>query len=257
MQLFEFEDYAWFPNFLRKCMTRFIVLMHRFTGTADDISQLLTKGLQYAQEPHILDMCSGSGGPMKDVFLKLKTQEGLEQVRVTLSDLYPNKEAAAAIKAMNIDGFDYLTEPVNATKVPEHKGMRTMICSMHHMTPATATSILKDAKDARQPFCFFELSDNSFPKWLWWIAFPINVIMVVLLTPFIRPMTWQQLVFTYLIPVLPFLTAWDGAVSNARTYTMDDIDVLIKDLKSDDYMWEKGIVKTKGAPKSYLLGYPV
>ena len=37
---------------------------------------------------------------------------------------------------------------------------------------------------------------------------------------------------------------------------MRDYDELLVDLKSDDYIWEKGLIKGKGpAPKSYLLGY--
>ena len=37
-------------------------------------------------------------------------------------------------------------------------------------------SILKQAFDSRQGILVFEISDNSFPKWLWWIAIPVNII---------------------------------------------------------------------------------
>ena len=81
--------------------------------------------------------------------------------------------------------------------------------------------------------------------------------MVFFVTPFIRPMTWQQLVFTYIPPFpLPLFIAWDGAVSNVRTYTMNDLEELLSDLQSDDYVWEKGTIKGKPGAKSYLLGYP-
>ena len=68
-------------------------------------------------------------------------------------------------------------------------------------------------------------------------------------------MSWQQIIFTYLIPILPFGFAWDGAVSNARTYTLSDLDELLVGLKDDGYIWEKGIVEGK-IPSMYLIGKP-
>ncbi len=85
---------------------------------------------------------------------------------------------------------------------------------------------------------------------------PINIIAVLLLTPMVRPMSWQQLVFTYLIPVLPLAIAWDGAVSNARTYTLEDLDMLLQRIPSENYGWTKGKIPGKGGTKLYLKGGP-
>lgn len=35
IHLFEFEDQAWFPNWIRVLMTRYIMAFHRLIGTAD------------------------------------------------------------------------------------------------------------------------------------------------------------------------------------------------------------------------------
>ena len=104
---------------------------------------------------------------------------------------------------------------------------------------------------SKQPICIFEISDNSYPIALWWTAFPINIISCLFITPFVRPMSWQQIVFTYLIPIIPICFAWDGAVSNARTYTLEDMDILLKGLETKDYKWEKGVLKGK-SKKLYL-----
>ncbi len=80
-------------------------------------------------------------------------------------------------------------------------------------------------------------------------------LLAFFLTPFARPLTWRQLVFTYLLPVIPLCFAWDGAVSNARTYTLEDLDHLLAGLETDDYKWEKGRITGK-ARKLYLLGLP-
>ena len=47
--------------------------------------------------------------------------------------------------------------------------------------------------------------------------------MVLFMTPWVRPLSWQQLLFTYLIPIIPLCYAWDGQASIMRIYTFDDI----------------------------------
>lgn len=257
IQLFEFEDFPWFPNFLRICLTRYIIAIHGLLGSRGQIAGLLDRILKRSPQPQILDLCSGAGGPMPGVLDILEKEHGHAGLRLTMSDLYPNTKAAAQINGDGNPQTRYLERSIDASDIPEEeKGLRTMICSLHHMEPATAKRILADAKDARQPFMAFEISDNSFPKAIWWTAIPINFLMVFLFTPLVRPMSWQQLVFTYLIPLLPFFIAWDGAVSNARTYTLADMDLLLEGLESEGYEWERGTLKGK-AKMNYLIGIPV
>ena len=47
------------------------------------------------------------------------------------------------------------------------------------------------------------------------------------MTPLVKPLTWRQIVFTYLIPIIPICYAWDGQASLPRMYTMDDVEVLL------------------------------
>jgi hypothetical protein len=131
-----------------------------------------------------------------------------------------------------------------------------MVSSMHHMKPNVARQILKNAKESNQPILIFEISDNSPPIFLWWLAIPIAFVTSLFVTPMVRPMSWKQVVFTYLIPILPLFIAWDGAVSNARTYTLEDMEILIQGQSDENYQWEKGKIKGKGGNKVYLLGIP-
>ncbi|MCB0477216.1 MAG: hypothetical protein KDC84_03580 [Crocinitomicaceae bacterium] len=256
IHLFEFEDLPWFPDFVRVCMTRYLLLVHKLFGSRPVIAELLAKTLKETGKNKIIDLCSGAGGPMIEAYEDLKNGN-FKDLEVSLSDLYPNQSAAEEINSNGDANLSYITQPVDATHPQkELDGLRTMVCSFHHMTEQNAKAILKDAKDQKQPILIFEISDNSSPKFLWWIAFPINIFVVLLLTPMIKPFTKEQLIFTYLIPILPIAIAWDGAVSNARTYSQHDLDLLTKDLQSDDYIWEKGIVKGKGN-KLWLVGKPV
>jgi hypothetical protein len=258
IHLFEFEDMPWFPDWIRVLMTRYIMTFHKILGTAGLLEKLVEKGLQKSEALLILDLCSGSGGPMLDVAENLRTSGRFPDLKLMLSDLYPNHEAAKSINQKNDASVAYLTDPLDATQVRRGLvGLRTMVSSMHHMKPELARKILKNAKEANQPILIFEISDNSAPIFLWWLAMPFAFIMTFIFTPLVRPMSWQQLLFTYLIPILPIFIAWDGAVSNARTYTLEDMEDLIQGLSDKSYSWEMGKLKGKGGNKLYLLGSPM
>jgi hypothetical protein len=258
IHLFEFEDQSWFPDWIRVRMTRMIVVVHKFFGTSDTLAELIADVLKRTNTTNIIDLCSGSGGPMLEVVDKLKDDYKLPDTSIMMTDLYPNKKLA---QQLNSDGkayTQYNTQPVDATQLSEEqKGLRTMICSFHHMKPDIAKAILRDAKEAHQPICIYEISDNSMPPaWLWWIGLPFNFIFALFVSAAVRPMNWQQIIFTYLIPVIPLCFAWDGAVSNIRTYTLSDMDQLLEGLHAENYTWEKGTIKGKGGNKLYLKGIP-
>ena len=255
IHLFEFEDFAWFPEILRTYLTRYLIAVHKLLDSSTNISGLLSKLLISTQQNTIIDLCSGSGGPMIEVFEKVKGE--FPELSLTLSDLYPDISAATEINQAHNPAVRYHLQPVDAAKVPEQlNGVRTLICSFHHLKPDDAQKVLADAVDNHQPIFIYEISDNSFPKWLWWLAFPVNIITVLIITLTVRPLHWGQIVLTYLIPILPLVIAWDGAVSNARTYTLQDLDILLKDHNSPDYHWNSGTIEGKGGRKIYLMGYP-
>ena len=256
IHLFEFEDQPWFPDWIRTCLTRLIVVMHKLLNSSHHLAALTTKALQSTDTPRIIDLCSGSGGPMIEVYKTLKKNPGFENLELVLTDLYPNTELASEINRRKIPGLSYQTSPVNAKDVDgKLRGVRTMVGSFHHMKPDTARAILKDARDSNQPICIYEISDNSLPVFLWWLSLPLIFLMAFFITPFVKPLSLKQVIFTYLLPVIPFFFAWDGAVSNARTYTLKDIDLLIKGLDSGDFNWEKGQIPGI-AKRLYLLGIP-
>ena len=255
IHLFEVEDFNWFPNWIRIRLTRLVKLMHRIVKTEDKLIQILEPLILEGKHNSITDLCSGSGGPMVNVLEKLKKDSKFKNLKLTLTDLYPNLEMVKQFKTN--PSINYSSESVDVTKVNEDfKGLKTMICSFHHMKPEHAKEILKSAKENKDTICIYEISDNSFPSVLNIFTFFFNFINCFFITPFVRPMSWQQLVFTYIIPILPIGFAWDGAVSNARTYTLSDLDELLNGLKGDSYYWEKGVIKGT-IPSIYLIGKPI
>jgi len=254
IHLFEAEDQAWFPDSWRRSLTRLIVVMHKVLGTKEDLVSLASQLLQTTNQQHIIDYCSGNGGPMPDVVSVLREETSFSNLKLTLTDLYPAEDARKRLSA--IPYIKYSDKSIDVTKSHEEfQGVRTMICSFHHMTPDQATAILQSAVDDNAPILIYEISDNGFPMILNWLALPINIITGFFITPFVKGLTFQQLFFTYIIPIIPLFFAWDGAVSNMRTYTLDDLDELLSNVNSSNYHWEKGVIQNK-AKKVYLMGYP-
>lgn len=260
MSLFEFEDFRGFPGSLRECLTLYIAALHRVLGTERILAPLLARALKASGTDRIVDLCSGGGGPLLETTARLAADHGLRP-SVTLTDLYPNTDAAARINAAGDTAqIRYHLSPIDAGHVPDaFPGVRTMVCSFHHMPPPVARRILQDAFEKRQALCVLEISDNTQPRWLWWTAFPIGMLLVLLMTPFVRPLRLRQVLLTYVLPVLPVFISWDGAVSNARTYTEEDLRELLAGLEAPDYRWEIHHPQAPGAPATMLtlLGLPI
>jgi len=82
---------------------------------------------------------------------------------------------------------------------------------------------------------------------------------VLALMPFVRPFRWGYLIFTYLIPVLPLMICWDGAVSMLRVYSPSELRELTQGLHRSSYGWEIGYIQACGVigKLPYLVGRPI
>ena len=138
-----------------------------------------------------------------------------------------------------------------------------MVNCFHHMSPQEARSILSNAIEKREPLLIYEMGGHQtvpFPVWL--ITLPIGLAFVFLMafvkSAFVRPLTFQQLFFTYVIPLIPLFYAWDGHASMSRIYRFEDLDELLEGLEAPGYTWERGYGRSEKGGKlgSYLLGMP-
>jgi hypothetical protein len=244
LHLFEFHEQSWFPKKLRDALTAYLCAAYRISPLpklwAEQIAEVLTSsGLN-----KIVDLCSGSGGPLAIVAEELK-KSGLSP-GIVLTDLYPNPSASGS--------FKYWPEAVDATEVPAAlDGVRTMFAAFHHFRPEAARRILQDAFDHRRPMCIFEATSRTPVSVLSALIIPLVVLLV---TPLIRPVTLFQLFFTYLVPIIPILIFWDGLVSNLRTYSPDELIEFTRTLDSPDYSWKSGLVQAGRMPVGlpYLTG---
>lgn len=263
IQLFEFEDQEWFPSWLRISMTKLIMVLHRLLGIGDVLANLVATVLIKAKATQIVDLGSGSGGAMPEVMKILHGFDRYKNVNLILTDLYPDKDIIAGFNKENNPSVKYHTAPVNATDIASApEGLKTMINSFHHLDEKNARQVLKSAQESKQPLLIYEMAENNIPLLLWWLLLPLSLVilmlMVLFMTPFVKPLTWKQFVFTYLIPIIPICYAWDGQASLPRMYTLKDFDVLLEGLESDDYTWEKAVMFRKKGKKlgTYVIGMP-
>lgn len=260
MQAIEFEDYAWFPGQWRNFMTDFFHFQMKTFNLYRPAAGILARALRQTGRSRIVDLCSGGSGPLALVQSQLKRDHGLD-VPVRLTDKYPNLPAFEKIVTEAEGEITFSRESVDATNAPASpEDFRTIFSAFHHFPPHLAQGILQDCVDKNTPIAVFELSNRS-------LAAHLQVLLggpfsLLFLTPLFKPRSWQRFFWTYLIPVVPFFSAWDGIGSNLRAYAPDELRELVGRLRGHErFEWQTGI-EAGGGPGvpgirvTYLLGLP-
>jgi hypothetical protein len=256
MQLFEIHEQAWFPGRLRDLTTDALQFVLNTANIYAPIVYRLRRALAATDASNVLDLCSGAGGPWLTLWKTLEQEEG-RPFEVCCTDKFPNAKAFASAKPLEGNRILFRSTPVDATKVPGAlTGFRTIFSSFHHFRPAEARAILEDAVKSRRGIAIFEAAERSVLALVLTILMPIGNLI---LTPFMRPFRWSRLLWTYAIPVVPFLLFFDGVMSCLRTYSVRELIELTSGLRSAGYEWKIG--QETGdvfpLPITYLIGYPV
>lgn len=250
IHLFEFEDQKWFPDFLRNYMTDFLQYLSNKAKIYKPIIPIIKKGLNKSGTNQIIDLGSGGGGGL--IWLNSELKKDIPNLKIVLTDLYPNIPAFKLTKE-KADNFKFIDKPIDAKNVPiELKGLRTQFLSLHHFKPTEATQILQNSIDTNSSIAIFEGQERSLPSMIAMLFSPLSVLLT---TPFIRPFKIGRIIFTYLIPIVPFFVLWDGIVSSLRTYSVKEMNGLVENLKgTKKYDWEINKVKSGPSVVLYLLG---
>jgi hypothetical protein len=203
----------------------------------------------------IIDLCSGSGGGVDIIQKELSALYGKE-IKITLSDKYPNIVPYEILKNNSNGGLQYVKESIDALHVPkEFKGIRTMFSALHHFKPDQVKYILNDAVLNNKPICFFEGAGKRVLDFLGILLFHLFIFIAV--TPLIKPFRWSRLFLTYIIPIVPITTVFDGLVSILRMHTPKEMLNIAKSINNSNYVWNAGQIKGKlGNVMVYLTGYP-
>jgi hypothetical protein len=255
IQFIEIHDSDWCPATIRDAATDNLQFALGFVNQYAPIAPRLARALLRTGTRQIVDLCSGGGGPWLRLSRMLE-EEVHAPIEVCLTDKYPNMRAFEHARLASENRIVFRAKPVDAPYLPpELNGFRTFFTCFHHFPPPEARAILKSAVDSRQGIAVFEPTDRGLPALFLMLLAPI---VALLIAPLIRPFSWSRLLWTYLIPVAPFVNLFDGIVSCLRTYSVSELREMTDELGECGYVWEIG--RERGSfpliPITYLIGYP-
>ena len=258
IQFIEIHEQAWLPSSIRDDITDTLQfglnLFHAYAPIVPLLQRAIDSTRSHGRRS-IVDLCSGGGGPWFDLSRKLqfRTLEGAPApLQIWLTDQYPNLRALRNVPAASENQITFYPDPVDAMKVPgELKGLRTMFTSFHHFLPEDARVILQNAVDASESIAIFEITGRAPSTICMVIAFDL---ILSVCSPWIRPFRWSRLLWTYLVPIIPFVLLFDGVVSCLRTYRPQELGEIVEQLRASEYQWEIGEHSTGATPITYLIG---
>ncbi|KAM7202529.1 hypothetical protein V8F33_002749 [Rhypophila sp. PSN 637] len=235
------------------------------SSPAQIVARILSTQLKSTIRDYVfIDFCAGGGGPTPMIEKHLNSsltsssvpstiqQNGHghgngngsnhnpnskeEAVRFVLTDLHPHPTSwsLASSQSQNLSFVPY---PVDASSAPPslvetYKGQgkkvfRLFNLAFHHFDDPLAKAILRNTLETSDGFGIFELQGRNFQSFVTMFLFGLGILIAAPYYAFVwaSPLT---LVFTYLVPVLPFVLVFDGWMSALRTRTAEEVEVLLR-----------------------------
>lgn len=250
--VFEFNEAAWLPAAGRALVTDYLRTLSNLIEPFSPQLPLIVRALRYANgEAGVIDLGAGALGPWRHLSGQLNRLAG-RRVPVWLTDKHPGPDPAASCR--DLPDVAYYPESVDATAVPaEWPGLRVLFNGLHQFEPEAATGILSDVVASGQPVAVMEML-NRHPRDF--AALLLSPLLVWWLTPWVRPFSLRRLLLTYVLPLAPALVLWDSLASTLRCYTPDELKAMAQDAGGEHYVWHAGSYRHRGAPVTYLIGYP-
>jgi hypothetical protein len=254
--IFEFEDLDWFPGTIRESMTDYLRYLITKVNFYQPIIPLIIEGLNQTNSNQIIDLCSGGGGAIEQIQNNL-LQQSNSVIKIILTDKYPNISAFEFLSVKTKGGISFSDISIDAANVPATlKGFRTIFSGFHHFNHHFAKSVIKNAVDDKSGIGIFDGGDKNIIAVI--AILLMHPIAFFLFTPFFKPFRFSRLFFTYIIPIIPFCTIWDGIVSIIRLYKPNELLKIANEVDNKNYFWKAGKMKsTLGMNVTYLIGYPI
>ena len=249
VNLSEIHEQAWFPAKLRDDVTDTLQFIFNSVRFYRPIASRLGAAIRASGAHRVIDLCSGGGGPWLWLHGELAREKcaGLE---ITLTDRYPNLAAFRLAQEASGGAIGFCAEPIDAQKIPPPLcGFRTIFSSVHHFPPNEVVAMLRSAVERGEGIGFFEAAERRPRTILYACVMPVAALLLV---PFMKEFRFARLVWTYLLPVIPFVLLFDGVLSCLRAYTPDELREMASCAAASNYGWEIG----EAGAVTYLLGCP-
>lgn len=222
VQALQLTTQKWFPDFLKKNIFEFMTWFVGKVNAAKPFIPIIEEGMQHIGQIVNMDCEVGAG---------------FETIVPYLNKDIPVKTTS-------------LRDPKTS-----EKGLYVSINAFHKLRPDEARSVLNTVAQSRNPIAILEGNNDSL-----WQTFGMIIIVpvtVILTAPFVKPFRISRLIFTYLIPILPLITFFDGFMALFMLYAPKDLDELTTSIDVQDYSWRCGKLNNgRGGKIIYLLGWP-
>ena len=109
-----------------------------------------------------------------------------------------------------------------------------MFSSFHHFRATDARKVLANAVERRKGIAIFEMARRE-PKIILAICF--IPFLILFLTLRIRPFRWSRLLWTYGVPIVPFVLWFDGLMSCLCSDSHEELGELVQSLPEENYRW--------------------
>ena len=252
--LIEVHEQAWCPAVLRDGLRGVLAQIASKLPGYDAIVDDLLEAMASVGTREIVDLCAGAGGPWPRLAPSLCRDPRIDSVLLT--DLFPDAQAMTAMQRETGGFVRGHGESVDALDVPpELTGLRTLFTAFHHFGPEHAEQLLRDAAEAGRGVAILELTQRTVLVTA--IIAVATVPLGFMLIPFVRPLRLGLLLWTYVIPAIPLLLAFDGVVSCLRSYTPEELEALGR-RAAPHYRWRAGLRRAPFGPLPvvYLIGVP-
>ncbi len=255
IQAFEFMDLPQTPRFLRDSIVESLGHSLRWSRIYRNATVLFTEFYANLEGNTLLDMCSGTGKHVA-ILLDGLIKRGEKLPCFLLSDLFPvihEMEKVAGQYPENVQAIDASIDALNVPDSYPHSA-RIVISAFHHFPPNAARDILRDSAEKGKPIFVLEPMTRSFRSFLKLGFFYLLAMMV---NPFLsKKDRLLKAMFTYLIPLIPFMGLWDGVVSVMRVYTEEEFMALTSTIDAK-YQWRFEKIRVGWNGKiSAFLGMP-
>ncbi len=220
LRLFEFCDQRTLPPWVREafmdCLTAIYKISKPYNGYSEQLMQ------QVQGEEKIIDLASG-GGEGGEFFLNyLEKNHPNSNLKIVGTDLYPDLQSLKIMKA-KYKNFDFIPEPISALNPPP-SNIYTMFTAFHHFKEDLAISLLQNCLTTGKQFIVFEITVKNCS--MTYITSILNFFPAMFVPFFAKRWDWRKIIFSTLIPIIPFFLSWDGVVSGLRTYTKKELQDL-------------------------------
>lgn len=250
--LFEVNDSPWAPGPLRDTIIEALSRSLHWGRMLEGLAPPFEAFLEEAGTREVLDIASGAAGPVR-ILASAITRAGRIPPRFVLSDLRPQEDAWDEARADFSGVIDYEREPVDATRIPPSIAAgraRLMINAFHHLPPALATSILRDAVESGSPIFVSESFERGPHRFVPMIPAGLLALAVnPLLSPRDRLIkAW----LTWATPIALICSGWDGVMSTMRVYDRDDLLAMVAPF-GESFAWTYGTYRYPLGGRGYFF----